>query len=55
MLRSLTILLLILATAASAERLRFYGQGGAGPSPPGACNGTVDLSTGCPQPMLGGL
>lgn len=25
------------------------------PPPPGTCNGTIDLSTGCMQPMLGGL
>lgn len=48
MLRPLTILLLILATAASAERLRFYGQGGAGPSPPVGCTPTgLDFTNQC--------
>lgn len=28
--------------------------GAAGPPPP-TCDGTIDLSTGCVQPMLGGL
>lgn len=29
--------------------------GGGGYVPPVGCNGTVDFSTGCAQPMLGGL
>lgn len=29
--------------------------GGGGYVPPAGCNGTVDFSTGCAQPMLGGL
>lgn len=47
MTRSLTILLLILATAASAERLRFYGQGGAGPTPPGCTPTGLDFTNQC--------
>lgn len=46
--------LLLLSGVAYAEKLRFYGAGGAGP-PSAGCDGTIDLSTGCAQPMLGGL
>jgi len=28
---------------------------GTAPSPPAGCTGAIDLSTGCAQPMLGGL
>lgn len=28
---------------------------GGGSAPPTTCTGTIDLSTGCAQPMLGGL
>lgn len=31
------------------------GVGGGSVTPPGTCTGTIDLSTGCVQPMLGGL
>ncbi len=31
------------------------GSGGSGGNPPPACDGTIDLSSGCMQPMLGGL
>lgn len=40
-----------------AKRVICFGGkgGGGGPSPPGTCNGTIDLSAGCALPMLGGF
>ncbi len=31
----------------------FCGPVAGGAAPPGGCNGTIDFSNGCPQPMLG--
>lgn len=39
----------------SQEPLGPSGSGGGSGPPPVGCTGTIDLSTGCVQPMLGGL
>jgi len=61
-----TVLLAALVTSALAEGINdgaaFLGGSdgvfnplGHNSPPPSSCNGTIDLSTGCVQPMLGGL
>ncbi len=54
----LVILALIAATAAYGQfngcRPGFCNVTSGGVAP-GGCNGAIDLSTGCPQPMLGVL
>lgn len=51
-----TVALLMVALA-HAERITITprGGGGGGGGGGGSCNGTIDLSAGCAQPMLGGL
>jgi hypothetical protein len=41
------------AYAGNFQLLHVGSTGGSGVAP--TCNGTIDLSTGCVQPMLGGL
>jgi hypothetical protein len=41
------------AYAGNFQLLHVGSSGGSGVAP--TCNGTIDLSTGCAQPMLGGL
>lgn len=52
---AIIILLFVgIVTAANAQMLLLHvGPGGFGGSaPPSSCTGTIDLSTGCVQPML---
>lgn len=46
---------LLMVALAHAERITTTPRGGGGGGGGGSCNGTIDLSTGCSQPMLGGL
>lgn len=46
-------ILALVAGSANAERISVYGA--ASSAPPSSCAGTINLSTGCVQPMFGGL
>lgn len=56
MTRALLILLL-LSGVAYAEKLRFYGAGGAGPAPPPTCtaDGGTDWSNACDLGLLAAI
>jgi hypothetical protein len=51
---AIIILLIVgISTAYANFMLLHVGPGGfGGAAPPGSCDGTIDLSTGCVQPML---
>ena len=58
-MRPLIVILIVLAMLGAAQAQLLFGvttsaTGGGSPTPP-SCTGTIDLSTGCTQPMLGGL
>ena len=59
--RTVLICLIALAIAQSFAQAQIWimspaNQGGGGARHSGgACNGTIDLSSGCAQPMLGGI
>ena len=48
---------LIISSGAIAGTILLLGAGtgASGGGPPVSCDGTIDLSVGCVQPMLGGL
>lgn len=46
---------LFVSIASAGNNFLFFGMGNSGGAVVGACDGTIDLSTGCVQPMLGGL
>lgn len=59
-MRPLITIALVLAMLASARAQLLTGvttsaTGGGSPTPPVGCDGSLDLSNGCPQPMLGVL
>lgn len=51
---SILLFIALLATVARAQ-LPMTGAGSVagGGAPPSSCTGTIDLTEGCPQPMLG--
>lgn len=57
----ITLFLIFLTSVAFSQSFSPFGQivfpsgGGGSSSPVVGCNGTLDLSSGCPMPMLGGL
>jgi hypothetical protein len=48
------LVLLALSAAASAQFMTLHAGSAANGGSVSSCTGTVDLSTGCAQPMLGG-
>lgn len=59
MTRNILILIFVLWSAAASAGgfmlLHVGSADGNSSGPPPTCNGTIDLSTGCTQSMLGGL
>lgn len=62
-MRAAIALLMLVGTLAAAHafglgegtrfgRLGFIAKNNSTPAPPSSCDGTIDLSTGCVQPML---
>lgn len=51
----LTLALFVAGVARAQLTMSNVGEGGFGTTSAGGCSGTIDLSTGCTQPMFGGV